>query len=164
VHAGQGGTDPSGFHLRHGQLRPLRRARRRLRRGPGAREHPGRRLLPARRASALPARPADPTDVPPGRSHPGHGGGRLGRAATDRLRAGGSGNGVPPGPPEERRMATTAALLILALLVPAAPAAARGAETDPARRNMVVEAVEKASPAVVNISTEEVVEQRGSPF
>ena len=61
-------------------------------------------------------------------------------------------------------MATTAALLILALLVPAAPAAARGAETDPARRNMVVEAVEKASPAVVNISTEEVVEQRGSPF
>ena len=61
-------------------------------------------------------------------------------------------------------MATTAALLILALLVPAVPAAARGAETDPARRNMVVEAVEKASPAVVNISTEEVVEQRGSPF
>src|SRR5262249_59013866 len=65
---------------------------------------------------------------------------------------------------EERWMATTAALLILALLVPAVPAAARGAETDPARRNMVVEAVEKASPAVVNISTEEVVEQRGSPF
>ena len=61
-------------------------------------------------------------------------------------------------------MATTAALLILVLLVPAAPAAARGAETDPARRNLVVEAVEKASPAVVNVSTEEVVEQRGSPF
>ena len=57
-------------------------------------------------------------------------------------------------------MATTAALLILVLLVPAAPAAARGAETDPARRNLVVEAVEKASPAVVNVSTEEVVEQR----
>jgi len=61
-------------------------------------------------------------------------------------------------------MATTAALLILVLLVPAAPAAARGAETDPARRNLVVEAVEKASPAVVNVSTAEVVEQRGSPF
>src|SRR5438093_12939482 len=61
-------------------------------------------------------------------------------------------------------MGPPAAPVILALLVPAAPAAARGAETDPARRNMVVEAVEKASPAVVNISTEEVVEQRGSPF
>ena len=61
-------------------------------------------------------------------------------------------------------MATAATLLILVLLVPAAPAAARGAETDPARRNLVVEAVEKASPAVVNVSTEEVVEQRGSPF
>ena len=61
-------------------------------------------------------------------------------------------------------MATAAALLILVLLVPAAPAVARGAETDPARRNLVVEAVEKASPAVVNVSTEEVVEQRGSPF
>src|SRR5881296_3006493 len=60
-------------------------------------------------------------------------------------------------------MASRAALLIAALALPAV-AAARGAESDPARRSLVVEAVEKASPAVVNVSTEQIVEQRGSPF
>jgi Do/DeqQ family serine protease len=57
-----------------------------------------------------------------------------------------------------------AALLSLLLLALARPAGARGAETDPARRSLVVQAVERASPAVVNVSTEQVVEQRGSPF
>jgi serine protease Do len=51
-------------------------------------------------------------------------------------------------------------ILGLVLLAPGA----RAAEIDPVRRSLVVEAVERASPAVVNISTEEVVEQRGSPF
>src|SRR5882724_3294807 len=60
-------------------------------------------------------------------------------------------------------MASTAALLIAALALPAV-AAARGAESDPARRSLVVEAVERASPAVVNVSTEQIIEQRGSPF
>src|SRR6266700_1552684 len=60
-------------------------------------------------------------------------------------------------------MAKAAALLIAALALPAV-AAARGAESDPARRSLVVEAVEKASPAVVNVSTEQIVEQRRSPF
>src|SRR2546422_2048569 len=60
-------------------------------------------------------------------------------------------------------MAKTAALLIAALALPAV-AAARGAESDPARRSLVVEAVEKASPAVVNVSTEQIVEQRRSPL
>ena len=60
-------------------------------------------------------------------------------------------------------MATAAALLIAALLLPR-PAAAGAPETDPVRRSLVVEAVKKASPAVVNVSTEQVVEQRGSPF
>src|SRR5437667_3117399 len=59
-------------------------------------------------------------------------------------------------------MAKTAALLI-AVLAPAV-AAARGAESDPARRSLVVEAVEKASPAVVNVSTEQIVEQCRAPF
>jgi Do/DeqQ family serine protease len=53
-----------------------------------------------------------------------------------------------------------AALLSGALLSTAALAG----EVDPARRSLVVQAVERASPAVVNISTEEVVERRGSPF
>jgi serine protease Do len=61
-------------------------------------------------------------------------------------------------------MARAAALFLILLLVPAHPVAARGAESDPARRSLVVEAVEKARPAVVNVSTEEVVERRGSPF
>src|SRR3989454_3838748 len=60
-------------------------------------------------------------------------------------------------------MAKTAALLIAALALPAV-AAARGAESDPGRRSLVVEAVEKARPAVVNVSTEQIVEQRRSPF
>ena len=60
----------------------------------------------------------------------------------------------------------TVKALALALLLALAPplAAARGAETDPLRRSAVVDAVAKASPAVVNISTEQVVERRGSPF
>ena len=54
---------------------------------------------------------------------------------------------------------------IWAILSAAAVATLAGAiETDPARRSLVVQAVERASPAVVNISTEEVVERRGSPF
>jgi S1-C subfamily serine protease len=59
-------------------------------------------------------------------------------------------------------MAKATAALTLALA--ALAGAAHGAEADPARRSAVVEAVERASPAVVNVSTEEVVEQRGSPF
>jgi serine protease Do len=58
---------------------------------------------------------------------------------------------------------TASAFLVAALLCPAA-AAAGGAETDPVRRSLVVEAVEKVAPAVVNVSTEEVVERRASPF
>jgi serine protease Do len=58
-------------------------------------------------------------------------------------------------------MAKTAILILATLL---ALRAAPAAETDPVRRSLVVEAVERASPAVVNISTEEVVEQRGTPF
>ena len=61
-------------------------------------------------------------------------------------------------------MAKAAALLLIALCVPAATAAARGAESDPARRSLVVQAVERTSPAVVNVSTEEVIERRSSPF
>jgi serine protease Do len=63
-------------------------------------------------------------------------------------------------------MAKAAALLGVALAVgvAAGTARARGAETDPVRRSLVVQAVERASPAVVNVSTEEVVERRGSPF
>jgi serine protease Do len=60
--------------------------------------------------------------------------------------------------------ATTAFLSLLALLLAATPAGARGAEPDPARRSLVVEAVERASPAVVNVSTEQIIERRGSPF
>src|SRR5262245_6168652 len=59
-------------------------------------------------------------------------------------------------------MAKAAALLIVALAP--ALAAARGAESDPARRSLVVEAVEKDGPAVVNVSTEQIVERRASPF
>jgi serine protease Do len=59
---------------------------------------------------------------------------------------------------------TAAVLLIATLLAPAAPAVAGAPETDPNRRSLVVQAVERASPAVVNVSTEQVVEQRGTPF
>jgi Do/DeqQ family serine protease len=61
-------------------------------------------------------------------------------------------------------MAKAPAILTLFLLLPAVPAAARGAESDPARRSLVVQAVEKDSPAVVNVSTEQVTERSGSPF
>jgi serine protease Do len=57
-------------------------------------------------------------------------------------------------------MAKAAALVLIGLVAGAAGAA----ETDPARRSLVVQAVERAGPAVVNISTEQVVEQRAFPF
>jgi len=58
-------------------------------------------------------------------------------------------------------MAKATSLLLITLL---GAAVARAAETDPARRSLVVQAVERTSPAVVNVSTEQVTEQRGSPF
>jgi Do/DeqQ family serine protease len=61
----------------------------------------------------------------------------------------------------EKRIAFFGALLAALLAAPAV-ARAGAAETDPARRSLVVEAVEHASPAVVNISAEQVVMQ--SPF
>src|SRR5262245_36760905 len=57
---------------------------------------------------------------------------------------------------------TWATFLILALL--AGSASAGAPESDPLRRSRVVEAVERASPAVVNISTEQTVVQRPMPF
>ena len=57
---------------------------------------------------------------------------------------------------------TTLAVLTLLAVVGAARAAAP--ETDPLRRSKVVEAVERASPAVVNISTEQTVVERRTPF
>src|SRR5439155_25382252 len=60
-------------------------------------------------------------------------------------------------------MAKAAALLIAALALPAV-AEARGAESDPERRSLVAQAVEKASPAEVNVSTEQIVERHASPF
>ena len=50
--------------------------------------------------------------------------------------------------------AAKTALLILGILLLAADSA-RSAETDPIRRSLVVQAVERAGPAVVNVSTEE---------
>ncbi len=62
-------------------------------------------------------------------------------------------------------MATRPTILILtALALAAAQARAAAPETDPARRSRVVEAVERASPAVVNISAEQTVIQRPMPF
>ena len=61
-------------------------------------------------------------------------------------------------------MATKTWATILSLVLLAGSARAGAPETDPARRSRVVEAVERASPAVVNISTEQVVVQRGNPF
>jgi S1-C subfamily serine protease len=61
-------------------------------------------------------------------------------------------------------MATTTWATILSLVLLAGSARAGAPESDPARRSRVVEAVERASPAVVNISTEQVVVQRGTPF
>jgi serine protease Do len=60
-------------------------------------------------------------------------------------------------------MANTRAA-ILTLLLLAGTAHASAPETDPARRSRVVEAVERARPAVVNISAEQVVVQRPMPF
>jgi serine protease Do len=53
--------------------------------------------------------------------------------------------------------------VILTLLALAGGARAGAPETDPVRRSRVVEAVERAGPAVVNISTEQVVIQRAVP-
>jgi Do/DeqQ family serine protease len=62
-------------------------------------------------------------------------------------------------------MATTKTALLIAGVLLLAEPPGQAAETDPVRRSLVVEAVERAGPAVVNVSTEEVVEQqRGSPF
>src|SRR5581483_2393096 len=83
---------------------------------------------------------------------------RIGRAGTDRLHARRRGRSSTMA-----KQAARAALIALGLLA-ARNAAAGAPETDPVRRNLVVQAVEKASPAVVNISTEQVVEQRSSPF
>ncbi len=60
-------------------------------------------------------------------------------------------------------MAKTSAT-ILTLLLLAGSVRAAAPETDPARRSRVVEAVERAGPAVVNISTEQTVVQRPMPF
>ena len=57
-------------------------------------------------------------------------------------------------------MAQTNTAAVIALAAAACIAAAP--ETDPVRRSLVVEAAQKAGPAVVNISTEQVVERRGS--
>ena len=59
-------------------------------------------------------------------------------------------------------MAQTNTAAVIALAAAACIAAAP--ETDPVRRSLVVEAAQKAGPAVVNISTEQVIERRGSPF
>ncbi len=63
------------------------------------------------------------------------------------------------------RPTTTASRIgvVIATLALAAAARAGAPETDPARRSLVVEAVEKLSPAVVNISAEQTVVQQ-SPF
>jgi serine protease Do len=55
-------------------------------------------------------------------------------------------------------MTRLAAVLVLVYAVPA------GAFVDPARKSVVVEAVDRTRPAVVNISTEQVIENRGTPF
>jgi len=61
--------------------------------------------------------------------------------------------------------AKTVALVAGCLVTLAATAALAAApESDPVRRSLVVQAAEKAGPAVVNISTEQVVERRASPF
>ncbi|HLK10962.1 MAG TPA: trypsin-like peptidase domain-containing protein [Candidatus Binatia bacterium] len=63
-------------------------------------------------------------------------------------------------------MAGTRAVLsgMLAIALAAAGAIAGGTEADPLRHSAVVDAVERDGPAVVNISTEQVVERPGSPF
>jgi len=59
-------------------------------------------------------------------------------------------------------MAARTALALAVALVLAGAAGAAAEQAD--RRTPVVEAVDRVSPAVVNISAEQVVEQRGSPF
>ncbi len=59
---------------------------------------------------------------------------------------------------------TTIPILTLVLALLAGGAHAAAPETDPLRRSRVVEAVDRASPAVVNISTEQTVVQRPVPF
>jgi serine protease Do len=62
-------------------------------------------------------------------------------------------------------MATTRpTILILLVTLLAGGAHAAAPETDPLRRSRVVEAIERAGPAVVNISTEQTVVQRPMPF
>src|SRR5581483_9193100 len=157
VHAGQGGRDVRGFRLGRRPVRVLRRAPRRVRRRARPPERARRRLLRPPRARAHASRASDAADVPPRRSRPRDGRGRVRRAPADRLHARGHDR------TETGTMAKPTALLIALLLLPAARVAARGAESDPARRSLVVDAVEKASPAVVNVSTE-VIEERGSAF
>src|SRR5205085_6128811 len=106
-------------------------------------------------------RPADGPPVPARRPGPRGGGRRRDRAPPDRLHPGGRGRRRRRA--EEGSMATAAALLTV-LLLAAGHATARGTETDPARRSLVVDAVEKASPAVVNVSTEQIVERRAFRF
>src|SRR6185369_1054074 len=156
AHAGQDRRDLRRLGERRGAVRRLRRAPRRVRRGPRARERPRRRLLRAGRGAAPAPRAADAPDVSGGGSRARNGNGRVDRAPAGGVRARGWGD-------EAEAMASKTAILIGGILLLLA-ATGRGAETDPVRRSLVVEAVERASPAVVNVSTEEVVEQRGSPF
>jgi len=60
-------------------------------------------------------------------------------------------------------MATRTTILSAIALALSLPALAGAPETDPARRSLVVDAVERSSPAVVNISAEQTVVQQ-SPF
>src|SRR5437868_1053662 len=62
-----------------------------------------------------------------------------------------------------RLLAARAACFVAMLLALAPAARASAPESDPARRSLVVEATERLSPAVVNISAEQTVLQQ-SPF
>src|SRR5262249_44289017 len=156
VHAGQDRTGVRRCGERRHRLRALRRAARGLRRGAGAHQHARRRFLRAARRAAPAARPAHPAHVPGRRSGTRDGRRRVAGPPSDRLRAG--------RPGESRFMATKTWATILTLVLLAGTTHAAAPETDPARRSRVVDAVERAGPAVVNISTEQVVVQRGSPF
>jgi serine protease Do len=63
----------------------------------------------------------------------------------------------------QRVVRRACALAVLAIVAIGSPASAGAPETDPARRSLVVDAVERLSPAVVNISAEQTVAQQ-SPF
>src|SRR5262249_12315079 len=156
VHAGQGRTGVRRRGERGDGVRPLRRARRGVRRGAGAHQHARRRLLRAPRRATHAPRAAHAAHVPGRRSGACGGRRNLARAPADRLRA--------RRPGESSFMATKTWATILSLVLLAGRALAGAPETDPARRSRVVEAVERASPAVVNISTEQVGVQRGNPF